>query len=208
METIETFVRERGIKGLFHFTRASNLPSILQRGLITRDILVQEGAQGVCNDQFRYDGTNAVCVSIGFPNYKMLWGLRKDNPDVEWVILGIRPNAMFGRSVFCQTNAASARVTAVPLQQRMSLNALKIMYGDFDQTQRATLNIPSDFPTNPQAEVLLLDGVPRQHIVGVLVRTNVMKETLEATYAGLAVKIATPYFRYRTDYAHWNKAVV
>jgi len=203
MDTIEEFVRERSINGLFHFTRATNLGSILERGLITRDILIQEGKREACNDQFRYDATDAICVSIGFPNYKMFWSLRQNNEDIEWVVLVIRSRALLERCVFCQTNAASARVTAIPLQQRMSLDALKLMYLDFDQTQRATLNIPSDYPTNPQAEVLRLDGIPRQYISGVLVQTKALKQELEAKYPGLPVKLAPNYFLYRSDYAHW-----
>lgn len=70
IKLIEGFAKLRGIKNLSHFTRESNLDSILQRGLITRDLLTREGYHSF-NDSVRADGTNAVCLTIGFPNYKM-----------------------------------------------------------------------------------------------------------------------------------------
>lgn len=200
--TIREFVDTRGIKALFHFTRAENLASILQQGLVTRDVV---GDGGVCNDPYRIDGTNAVCVSIGFPNYKMLWGLRQDNPDTEWVIVVLHARALWEmQCAFCQANAASAQVTAIPLPQRMTLGALQIMYADFGGKQRAALNIPDHFPTNPQAEVLALDGIPREYVGGVLVRTNAMKVHVETAFPGTPVKLAPNYFRYRQDYEHWK----
>lgn len=206
--TIEEFVAEREIKWLFHFTRINNLGSILQRGLVTRNILVREGSEAVCNDQYRYDGTDAVCVSIEFPNYKMFYSLRQSNLDNEWVVLVIHPCVLWMvRCAFCQTNAASAVVTNIPLPQRMTLSALQLMYTDFGGIQRATLNIPNSYPTNPQAEVLLLDGISPQYIAGVLVPTNAMKERLIAMYPGLTVVFAPRYFKYRTDYEHWKQVV-
>jgi hypothetical protein len=74
--TVQEYVAEREIDCLVHFTRASNLDSILQRGLLPRDILMVEGYNDF-NDQYRHDGTNAVCLSIGFPNYKMFFSLRQ-----------------------------------------------------------------------------------------------------------------------------------
>ncbi len=41
--TIQEYATERGINCLMHFTRASNLESILRRGLAPRDTLNPEG---------------------------------------------------------------------------------------------------------------------------------------------------------------------
>lgn len=201
--TIQEYVVERGINFLMHFTRASNLGSILQRGLVPRDTLIREGHNDF-NDQFRYDGTEAVCLSIGFPNYKMFWGIRQDNKDVDWIVLVIHPAALWMLPcAFCVTNAASASVTAIPLEQRRNLAALQAMYGDWGDKTRAVLGIPNHYPTNPQAEVLMLNGVPRDYILAVIVLNTAKQQELQAQYPGLDVRVNAGYFRYRRDYAHW-----
>lgn len=205
MTTIQEYVNERGIRFLTHFTRVSSLDSILNHGLVTRDVLVREGSIGVCNDQYRLDGTNAICLSIAFPNYKMFWGVRKDNPNVDWVILAISPRVLWQlRCAFCVANAASAGVTAIPLQNRMTLASFKGMYGDFGEKSRSQLGLDDEFPTNPQAEVLMLDGVPIQYILGVSVLNTAMQKQLEAKYPGLDVRVHPAYYSYRSDYAHWK----
>jgi ssDNA thymidine ADP-ribosyltransferase, DarT len=206
--SVQEFVQERGIKGLFHFTRAGNLGSILQRGLITRDTLLREGNVAACNDSYRLDNTNAVCLSIAFPNYKMFWSLRERTKQqgVDWIILAIRPAALWELpAAFCRDNAAAASVTAILLEQRRSLDAFKAMYGDFDEKKRTALPIKDDFPTNPQAEVLMLNGVPRSYILGALVLNNQVKEKLGALHSGLEFRVNAGYFRYRTDFEHWKK---
>lgn len=204
-ETIEEFAAERKIKWLFHFTQATNLPSILEDGLVTRDKLVLEGRYEVFNDPLRIDGTDAVCVSIGFPNYKMFWGLRQGNPGVEWVIVVITARALWmEKCAFCQANAASAGVTAIPLADRMFLDAFRLLYEDFEDKQRVVLDIPIHFPTNPQAEVLMLNGVPREYIAGVLVNSLNMMQRIVAAHPEIDVKCFPAYFNGRKDYAHWK----
>lgn len=205
--TIQEYVAERKIGFLTHFTRASNLGDILQRGLVPRNVLAGEG-YGHFNDQHRYDGTNAVCLSIHFPNYKMFWGVRQENKDVDWVILIIRAEVLWMLPcAFCVTNAASATVTAVALEQRRTLAALQALYADWGDLSRATLGIPDNFPTNPQAEVLMLNGVPRNYIYCALVLNTATQQAMQAQYPGLDVRVNASYFRYRQDYAHWKKEI-
>lgn len=64
--TIQEYATERGIKLLMHFTRASNLVSILQRGLVPRDTLSLGGYNNF-NDKCRHDRTQTACLSIEFP---------------------------------------------------------------------------------------------------------------------------------------------
>jgi hypothetical protein len=91
---IEEYVAARGITLLLHFTQVCNLDSILQRGILPRNMLI--GEDGVrFNDQYRFDGTDAVCLSISYPNYKMFFRLRQESPDAEWVVLAVRPRALW-----------------------------------------------------------------------------------------------------------------
>jgi hypothetical protein len=203
--TIKEFASERGIKYLMHFTRATNLDSILQRGLILRDRLIAEGYNEF-NDMHRYDGTSAICMSIDFPNYKMFWGLRKDNPNVEWIILVIAPEVMWTfNCAFCATNAATTAVANTALTQRCTLEGLRAMYADWEDKSRSLLNIPSNYPTNPQSEILILEGIPSSLIMGVFVQNEDMKKKLKSKYPNLEVKVNEGYFSYRSDFAHWKK---
>jgi hypothetical protein len=205
MGIIEAFATERQIRFLMHFTRLENLDSILAKGLVPRDQLEKEDG---CNDDVRLDRTNAICASIEFPNYLMFYKLRQQNPGTEWVVLVINASVLWStRVAFCQCNAASNVVTAIPLEDRMSLQAFQEMYGDFEEKRRASLDIPVKYPTHPQAEVLLLDGVSRNAILGVIVQRDELKLQLEERYPGLFVRTMPGYFNARKDFAHWKKAV-
>ena len=205
--TVQEYAAEIGVKQLVHFTRESSLESILQRGLVTRDTLTQEGFNGF-NDNVRADYTHAVCVSIGFPNYKMWYGIKMDNKDVDWVILVIHPSALWAlHCAFCSANAALGSVAAIPIQQRQTLQAFQGMYADVPGKERAKLDIPLYWPTNPQAEVLMLQGVPRNYIVGVIALNTAQQQRLAAKYPGLQIWVNAAYFRYRKDFAFWKAGV-
>ncbi|MGN7876657.1 DarT ssDNA thymidine ADP-ribosyltransferase family protein [Roseateles sp. 22389] len=192
------------MKQLVHFTRESNLASILRRGLITRDSLALEGFNDF-NDQVRADYTSAVCVSIGFPNYKMWYGIKRDNPGVDWVILVIHPSALWELDcAFCAANAALGAISSIPIGQRKSHQAFRAMYEDVPGKERAKLDIPASWPTNPQAEVLMLQGVPRNYIAGVIVLNNSQGQRIQSLYPELQVWVHAGYFRYRKDYAYWK----
>lgn len=205
--TIQEYVAERGIKNLMHFTRESNLDSILQRGLVTRDVLKREGYTSF-NDNVRADYTSAVCLTIGFPNYKMWHGLKQDNQGVDWVIVVVSPAALWSLPcAFCTANAALGSVAAIPLEQRQTLAAFQAMYADIPGKERVKLGIADSFTTNPQAEVLMLQGVPRPYIFGVIASTVAQEARLKAKYQGLQIYMKPKYFSYRSDWAYWKQAV-
>lgn len=202
--TVQEYASEIGVKQLVHFTRESNLESILNRGLVTREILTREGFNGF-NDNVRADYTSAVCVSIGFPNYKMWWGIRKDNPDVDFVLLVLEERALWELPcAFCAANAALGAIAAIPIAQRQTLQAFQGMYADVVGKERAKLNIPSYWPTNPQAEVLMLQGVPRNYIRGVVTLNAAQEKRINEKFPGLKTWVHVGYFRYRKDYEFWK----
>ncbi len=205
--TIQEYAVERGVKNLLHFTRESNFNSILQRGLLTRDVLAHEGYASF-NDNVRADYTNAVCLTIGFPNYKMWHGLKQDSPGVDWVIVAVAPAALWRLPcAFCTANAALASVAAIPLAQRQTLAAFQAMYADVPGKERVKLGIAQHFTTNPQAEVLMLQGVPKNYIFGVIVSTVAQEARLKAKYPDLQIFMRPKFFSYRSDWAYWKPGV-
>lgn len=73
-EAIKKIIEDRKIPALTHFTSLSNLESILENGLYSRD-KVDESVE--VNDEMRLDGRkNTISTSIGFPNSKMFYKYR------------------------------------------------------------------------------------------------------------------------------------
>lgn len=203
--TIKEFAVERGVKSLFHFTRVKNLPSILARGLLTKKACNAEGVEPEINDQYRYDGTDAVCATISYPNYRMFYRLRCDNPGVEWVVIKLDCSLLWRTPcAFSDTNAGDGSVFHTPVDQRQGLASLKSMFGDYQQVERAILKIPDHYTTNPQAEVLLLDGAASSDITGVYFQTNARYVEFKAQYPDLRCHLNGGFFNGRSDYAHWK----
>ena len=77
---MKDILKERQIEWLFHFTRAENLPNIMEFGLMPRSKLETFEINFSHNDDYRFDNcTDAVCASIEFPNNeKKLQGLLFD----------------------------------------------------------------------------------------------------------------------------------
>ena len=212
---IQNFVEKRGIESLLHFTKVANVPGILAHGLLGRATLSRRGLDVQVNDQHRYDRVpDAVCASIGFPNYKMFYGLQQSNADVDWAVLRINPRVLWEiPCAYCISNAASNDVTRVPLEDRMSVAALESMFEDVPpDIQRVHLGIPNDYTTNPQAEVLILGAVDPSYIIDVNVNAKDRIKnmiTVQQLFKPYSDKFKFRHdgslFTYRKDYEHWQR---
>jgi hypothetical protein len=127
-------VKEKEIEYIWHFTRLSNIDSILRHGLISRHDLENLGMQSDFNDEYRLDcQRNAICCSLGHPNYKMFYSLRQNDPNVRWVVLGIQPSVLWEKDcAFCVSNAASNEVTCIPIEFRKGLAAFNRLFEEID----------------------------------------------------------------------------
>ncbi|MCK1968870.1 MULTISPECIES: DarT ssDNA thymidine ADP-ribosyltransferase family protein [Franconibacter] len=162
----------KDIRGLYHFTSLSNLKSILDRGILTRSALEKSEISFSYNDQLRLEGVkDSVSLSLGHVNNKMLYKYSMGLSDTNWVILKIRtellagPNqlsfdhvSLLNQNLFCASNAASAQVTALSLQQRQNHSAFLAMFsrpGSPDNIH---------YPVDVQAEILHLGNIPSSFI--------------------------------------------
>lgn len=204
--SFQSVVEARKISALVHFTRLNNLAGIVQHGLLPRNACMVGNVGAVINDPYRNDHTDAVCATVTTPNYKTFFMMRQNNPGVEWVVVAIRPEALWLRDcAFCNTNAAFGEVTAIPIAQRKGVEAFKGMFAERGKTLRAVLDIPASFTTDPQAEVLILDGVPTNLLMCLIVETDTMKQKLTAAYPHIKIITSSSYFRPRKDYRYWKK---
>ena len=175
---IQQICQRRGITTPVHFTRIENLRNILHEGLLDhQSLLKRHGQQFVPNDRKRLDGhKEAICLSLSFPNYplfsKFSWSNNDNQPDYSgWVILLLDTKVLWELDcAFCQENAASNAVRYIPLKKKKKPDALKGMFVDVCRDtkgnvyQRQSLQIPDDYPTHPQAEVLVFDQIQSDYI--------------------------------------------
>ena len=212
---IQQFCEEREITTLFHFTRIENLHSILQNGLLSRDTLdmrkQQFGQQFLFNDPDRFDGhKDAICLSISFPNYQMFYNYRDNTEginDSQWIVLLLDAKILWELNcAFCQRNAASRAISNISLADRRKPEALKGMFEDFYNIKHQNLLIPQNYPTHPQAEVLVFDPIPTQYIKAIhFWEEDALNQWLpNRTRTDYKTFRNRQYFRPRSDFAVWR----
>ena len=212
--SIRDFLKYRGVEHVIHFTQAENLPSILQHGLQGRDSLHAAGVDALVNDFHRFDLLpDSICCSISFPNYKMFYQMRQENPEADWVVLRIKPQVLWEKDcLFCVENAATRAVAQTPLEQRRGLGALMHLFENIGSApSRSDLNIPDHYPTHPQAEVLVMNKIEPDMILDVLVDKKErirdygrLSEIAKACVGGKKIFHSKQHFDARMDYAHWR----
>jgi hypothetical protein len=218
-QSIEEFVKARGITRLVHFTRLENLPSILRHGLIPRAELEANhlmAATSKFNDDIRLDQRRDwSCLSISRINYKMYY---KYSRDAEWCIILFDPSLLWKQeALFCETNAASTGAVDCAERFGWSCEGLAELFKDPVETprlgrvSRAGLmpgGLPRHETSNPQAEVLVHGNVSTAFIREVAFRRI---EDLERTTEHFAGKRIHGFFdksRFdaRQDYSYWKRA--
>ena len=206
---MEEILRKRKIDWLMHFTSIENLKSIIKNGLVPRNTLKAKNIDSITNDYYRYDNCEgANCMSVEFPNYKMFYTLRCDNPGSEWVVLALESKLLSDfRCAYCYTNAGSQEIYNSPIEGRMNINAFKSMFDERkDYPSREVLNIPEYYPTNPQAEVLVFGIIPIEYIKYIIFNNE---NTLNRYKSIIPKEIECVvddnfYFYGRCDYEFWR----
>lgn len=135
MNPVQRVVQERSISCLVHFTRLSNLNKILTEGLRSRKDLEKEGYCSF-SDSLRLDGhTECISLSVSFPNYKMFYSLRRDNPEEKWVVLLLQPSILWEKScAFYRTNAANIMYRFVDIDSRKGVSSFHEMFEEQEKT--------------------------------------------------------------------------
>jgi len=169
--SISALARRKGVKKLLHFTRYENLKCILTEGLIRRDELENSGRVSIFNDSLRLDNhTDSISISLTHPNAPLFCKLQRQHADANWVVLEIAPSVMWGfKCAFFKNNAADRRMRSLDIVDQMGVRAFESMFEDSDSLSlcRTRNALPENQPTDPQAEVLLLEDLPTNRIIGV-----------------------------------------
>ncbi len=214
---IKKIVAARNITRLVHFTRIENLNSILRYGLLSRAELNNRGLDFEYNDNKRKDGQlNATCLSITFPNYGLFCKSRNaiSHGDANWVVIELKPDLLWEKEcVFSIDNAANSRIR-INRQQSLSEKKkfLKLMFKEnYNGNARSELNIPDNYTTSPQAEVLCYDAISTAYINKIAFYNHSSKNKQNTLLGSLIKRYnITPYvnkelFKARKDYKSWQK---
>lgn len=201
-------VADRQIRYLVHFTRAQNLDNIIKYGLIPVGRLRNTPIVFSNNDEYRIDGCEeANCLSIEFPNYKMFYSYRKQFPEIDWVVLGIRKEVLWEKDcAFCVENAASNTIRNTSLESRKGIEAFRRLYDDYPSGfLRRNLNIIQALPTHPQAEVLVFDNIEPEFIWGVAFQNlETQQRYAEIIPPNINSQVKPQLFMPRNDYENWR----
>lgn len=199
---------DRQIDWLYHFTRAENLPNILRHGLLTRSVLEIGNIKFSYNDDYRYDNCkNSICTSIEFPNYKMFYPLRQDNPDVDWAVLLLDAQIICDfECAFCSTNAGSASMYGINIKKRKGKLAFQKLFDEIPNSPtRSKMKLEDWYPTDPQAEVLVFDNIPTSYIKEVFFENQrVLNKYINLLPSTILGKVKSKVFKYRDDWEYWR----
>ena len=205
---MEELIKKHDVKILVHFTRCDNLKNIFRYGLLTRSYLIDNKIYSIFNDTNRFDGyKNAICASISFPNYKMFYRLRYENPSIKWAIIIINKKVLIDKEcAFCIDNAASNSETSIPIQQKKNKEAFDRLFEEYPgQFSRETLGIAKNMTTNPQSEVLIFDNIELEYILGIIFENESDKEQYKKDIPKeIEFIVHDNLFKGRVDYEYWR----
>ena len=215
VKDIMWIARDRRIEALCHFTRVENLSGILRNGLLSRRLLHENRLPFFPIDYDRQDGyLEAVCLSVSFPNYKMFYSKRESFRHryqvghSQWVVLLWEASLLWEfECLFCQQNAAHDSVRSLPLEERRSPLAFEEIFRDFESVRRLDLNLPRNYPTNPQAEVLVFGRIPISYLREIhFYNLDAWTNWYNADYIAYNANIfyGDLFFRERQDYRVWQ----
>lgn len=200
-EDIRAQVDARKIPYLVHFTPIANVESILDNGLRSRNALV--GHEHVFTDEYRSDGwLDWISLSVSFPNYKMFYAKKNSLNNIDgWAVLLIKREALWELDCkFILTNAASFGIRMFRDDKWSSVEAFDNMFNHVEHRN----GIPDYFTTDPQAEVMVRNEVPRHYIGMIAVERQPDIKRL-CNLGNIRVEAIPELFKWRSDYEHWRK---
>lgn len=201
VEGISARADARKIPYLLHFTPIANVESILEHGLKSRNALANR--KYIFTDGYRSDGwLDWISLSVSFPNYKMFYAKKNSLNDVDgWAILIIKRDALWELDCkFILTNAASFEIRMFRDDKWSSVEAFEDMFNYAEHRN----GIPDYFTTDPQAEVMIRNEVPKNYIGMIAVERQADLKRL-GSLEGVRVETIPELFKWRSDFEHWRK---
>lgn len=192
-------IDKRDIRNFVHYTRVRNLASIIDYGLCSIDYMQDHGIDFFRNDEQRLDGrTDAISLSVSFPNYRNFYSLR-DKDDDAWCVILLDPRKVVTlECAFFPTNAANNQCRDHKWENFRMADAFDRMF-DID---KRNADIPSYYTTDPQAEIMVRDFIPADYIQYVAFESS---KDIDRNSFSCKCICDKSFFRPRIDYQDWSK---
>ncbi len=199
-QQIKKISEQLEIPYLVHFTCIENINSIVKNGIHSRDSIEKSNFCEICyvNDTLRLDGhTNAISVSIGHPNEKMLYKLRKEDRNAKWAVLVIDNSVLWNKNcAFYYTNAANNKFKYERMSSLKTPQAFLNMFKDKEGCYQM------NYPIDVQAEVLVFDTIETSLISCVVFNseftrnkfTSILKDISSLVHPGSTGFFSTPSY--------------
>lgn len=181
MQYILNEINRRQIRYLVHFTRISNLESILTNGFVPRNILKNRGIPCKCNDCVRADErVDCTCFSIEYPNEFLFNIFKARYKDDTWCVLQLDIVNVLknhnGAKHYCMYNAGGSPEW-VKNPKSSSLLAFHNMFLESNPDSRhpytrTSKDLKPFLPTHHQAEILIENTIAPQYITAIFFRNQ------------------------------------
>jgi len=164
LSQIPGFLTIRNIQSLFHFTSVNNLESILTRGFMGRESLEHKGIDFTLSDSTRNEPLlDGVCFSLSRPNHYMAASKVKSGHELVLLELG-RVGGLLANFNFISSpgNFGSPVLKEFIQQWPEEFIGGQGMMNLFNNREiRQKYAVPDFEPTDPQAEIIFLDNIPK-----------------------------------------------
>ena len=180
---IRSIAKEREIELLLHFTQAANLPGIVEHGILPRCELEKDMYMAYASDKYRLDDNfDAVSVSISRINEAMFEAKRRKSEHDDWLVLVLSSEILWTHSCkFSWRNAARNEIRN-HRGRRDGPWALDMM---FSRRGGVDHELPMNYPTDPEAEVQVLEPIAPKYILGAIVNHSRMVGPVQRALKGL-----------------------
>ncbi len=215
---MDKILKYRKITYLTHFTRLENLASILRRGLFSRGALLNnpETANVRLNSEpLPLEWQFALSLNISFPDYKLFYKFQ-ERMGYEWVVLIFDARILLEQSFYYFNRRAGEMIFSPGFNEQVSPylqtpETFGILFQDFGDIKRTEMNIPLNYPTNPQSEILTFAPVGMRWLREVHFYNDYKLKQWWLQNMDLALsldkrlwKAEMTYFSPRCDYTFWK----
>lgn len=217
-EKVLEFLRERKIRKLMHFTQLYNLDSILKEGLLPINELESSNHRFVRNDNLRLDGLNdCTCVSIEYPNVRLLERFSQMIPGSKWVIIVLDANLLCNhKNHYSKYNAGSNEMRNV-VKGSIYADDFRDLYAESFSVNlssgircctRRNIVEYSYLPTSEQAEILIEGKISVGDIRAIYFQNREDKDLFFEKSKHRSIEFindATMFNTYREEYRFFSK---
>lgn len=199
----KAFINSRYINNIYHFTNIDNLESILEKGILSKNKLLEGHISFSETDQYRYDNKlDYINTSISYFNYKMLYELTCTNN--KYILMEINNKPLLKNdTLFSNKNAASNDAIIDD-----DIKKLFRGYRCYQDRYGKTNMLPINYPTNPSSEALIKDEIEVNNIKGIVYLSsmdNNDKDKVKSLTNNVHVNsLMMNAFPPRCDYMRWK----